>query len=882
MSTNLLERAELFANLTPPERALVATHLQTQSFAPGEAVFSEDEAARALYLIKSGGVRLSMGQISLATLAAGALFGETDLFLERRRSIAATATGPLEVWTLSNHDLEQVIHTHPSIGLKLSLSFGERLVQLKPYLIEARLAAAPLFSGLQEDDLAQIANYFTLKSFRQGRTLYRAGDPPEALFLIERGRVQVERERESIELGPGETLGLMALLAEKNHLESAQALEEIVAWVLSREDFTALSVAAPQLRARLSQKLHTQLSPADEALAIERLRALPLFASLDLDTLRGVAQRLLLRHVPAGEIVFQEGEVGDALYLVDTGRVEVVSSLLRRGEILARLGAGGFFGEMALLTGKSRTTGVRAVEDSNLWVLYRRDFEELTATHPSLGQALARTLSERLHESGETFADRHLRKISLFSGLNTAQLADVAERLFPARYQPGEMIYRQGDSGDRLFMIESGEARLGNSAGANFRLTAGEFFGERSLLTGDAHAVSAVAESHLEVWTLAREDFEALALKYPILALNLSRIISRRLQMTAPAAAAPVAIPPAAVPRPAARPATRPAPAPAPVPVSRPLPAAARPVAPVPGRKPSWTEGLALWFGGLSRGAKWRLVLVALLLVWLVGIALPATVINALQTSTALTTTPDSAPRLALASASSSVAPVAVALANRDVAQIAPAATATYTPAPTETPLPTETPTPTPTPTDTPIPTATPTDTPVPTATPTDTPVPTPTRAPARAAAAVRAAAPTAIPTPSAQFSLVEMRRLDPCENRGKHNIYVRVVDAAGNGVNGLWAIQASAGNAGEVLDKRVTEDKDYWVMERQAGRTDFAMFKGAEYMVYISLDGVNPASSDAALPLHSNFTDEVNCSDGGGGNTLFHNSFSVVFRKNY
>ncbi len=126
------------------------------------------------------------------------------------------------------------------------------------------------------------------------------------------------------------------------------------------------------------------------------------------------------------------------------------------------------------------------------------------------------------------------------------------------------------------------------------------------------------------------------------------------------------------------------------------------------------------------------------------------------------------------------------------------------------------------------------------------------------------------------------MRRLSPCENRGKHNIYVKVVDANGNGVNGVWVIQAVAGNPGQILEKKRTEQKDYWLMNQENGRVTFDMFKSGQYVVYISEDGVNPASTDFTQALHSAFTDEANCPDGGGGNTLFHNSFSVIFRKNW
>jgi hypothetical protein len=123
------------------------------------------------------------------------------------------------------------------------------------------------------------------------------------------------------------------------------------------------------------------------------------------------------------------------------------------------------------------------------------------------------------------------------------------------------------------------------------------------------------------------------------------------------------------------------------------------------------------------------------------------------------------------------------------------------------------------------------------------------------------------------EFQLVEKRRLSACENRGKHNIFVQVVDAAGNPIDGLQVVQVPHGSIGSVLDKAVSGSKG-------PGKAEFILWKNAEYDVYITGDGANPASTDIAQQLHSNFSDEENCGDGGGGNTLYHNSWSVTFKK--
>ena len=120
---------------------------------------------------------------------------------------------------------------------------------------------------------------------------------------------------------------------------------------------------------------------------------------------------------------------------------------------------------------------------------------------------------------------------------------------------------------------------------------------------------------------------------------------------------------------------------------------------------------------------------------------------------------------------------------------------------------------------------------------------------------AAPAPAPAPAPKSSTQFTLTEVRRLSPCENHGMHNIFVKVVDAAGNPVDGVTLVQTPNGQPGNVLDKQVSGSKG-------PGKAEFIMWKMAEYSVYVSGDGVNPGNTEIAQPLHSNFTDEAECGD--------------------
>jgi len=864
--STLVKRATLFAGLTDEELSIIVQHMRMRHYAIREVIYAEEDASEALYLIEHGGVRLSVGPVSLATLGTGATFGESGVFLGRQRAVSAEATNDTDVWALTREDLAAIVSEHPGIGIQLSRNFGSRIVQVEQYLIDHRLREAGALQSLTDEDLQELAAHLELEDFIVGQAIYQKGEANHGFFILESGEVQLQGDNQTQTLRPGDIFGLTAVLADDIYEESAIARSDAAAWKLDKQDLAEIVSEHPEFLSHLGAGVRTALPAGEEEMAIERLRALPLFANLDDDTLWAITQRLVVTHVAAGDIIYKEGDIGDALYLVDQGRVEIVSSISRKGQILARLNAGGFFGEMALLTGKTRSTGARAAENTTLWALYRSDFEELASAYPAIGKALSEVLQDRLGKAGHAFIEKHLRLVALFSGLSVEQLEDVAERLIPARYRGGEIIYKAGSAAERIHIIERGIVELRGPEGV-LTLQDGDFFGEDAILTGEPHLDTAFAKTDGELWELTREELESLMLKYPIVGLNMSRELSSKLHKLAEQKA--TGVKPALVPMPV------PAAAPAPI---RTAPAAPAPVAqPQPkASKPGMFDSLALWFGGLSKGARWRLALFILMLAWLLGIAIPATVV-ALQGSEVQTSNDAAAPRVAVAD-TEDMAPVAMALAQRGVTHT-PMPTATYTPLPTNTPIPTDTPTITPTPTDTPTPT--PTDTPTPT--PTNTPVP-PTPTPKRVARAVAAAPakPTATPKPAKQYSLIEVRRLNPCENRGKHNIYVKVVDANGNGVNDLWVIQSVAGNPGAILEKKRTHQKDYWLMNPENGRVTFDMFKKAQYMVFISEDGVNPANTDFTQPLDSGFVDEANCADGGGGNTLFHNSFSVVFRKNW
>lgn len=137
------------------------------------------------------------------------------------------------------------------------------------------------------------------------------------------------------------------------------------------------------------------------------LRAIWLFADLSRRELRTLDNLLHRRDYIRDEIIFDEGEEGQAVYFILSGQVLVCRQGRPEDGAIALLGPGQCFGELALLDNAPRMAQVRAAEDCTLAVLFREDFLGLLHTHAmitsKLSLALAHMLGNRLRDAVNRF-----------------------------------------------------------------------------------------------------------------------------------------------------------------------------------------------------------------------------------------------------------------------------------------------------------------------------------------------------------------------------------------------------------------------------------------------------------------------------------------------
>lgn len=136
------------------------------------------------------------------------------------------------------------------------------------------------------------------------------------------------------------------------------------------------------------------------------LQAIPLFAGLGLPAITLLATAVTFSKREVGEHIIGQGELGESLYIILSGEVEVVrENELGKSLRLARLGAGEYFGEMSLIDDKPRSASVDTLEKVELMHIAKAGFEDLMAAEPGITREILRGMSRRLRAANALIGD---------------------------------------------------------------------------------------------------------------------------------------------------------------------------------------------------------------------------------------------------------------------------------------------------------------------------------------------------------------------------------------------------------------------------------------------------------------------------------------------
>ncbi|MBN1574654.1 MAG: cyclic nucleotide-binding domain-containing protein [Deltaproteobacteria bacterium] len=253
-----------------------------------------------------------------------------------------------------------------------------------------------------------------------------------------------------------------------------------------------------------------------------------LFSDLSRDEFIAVVDKIKPITFSAGEVILREGEEGDSIYCIVSGEVSV-SKRSEQGEevYINSLGEGDFFGEIGFFSNAVRFATIKAVVETTLLELTKRDMDNVVEDHPQVRDVLLNFYKKRI-------LDTILATSPLFSSLSAKKRSVILDLFKPRRFGEGDVVIKQGAPGDSMYFIQSGYVKVvaKKEGGGDFtsRLLPGDFFGEVALITGKPRTADVIAESDLRLLEITRNDLKAVVQRYPEILEILKKNVKSRVE----------------------------------------------------------------------------------------------------------------------------------------------------------------------------------------------------------------------------------------------------------------------------------------------------------------------------------------------------------------
>jgi CRP-like cAMP-binding protein/flavin-dependent dehydrogenase len=237
---------------------------------------------------------------------------------------------------------------------------------------------------------------------------------------------------------------------------------------------------------------------------------------------------LTARWCEAGEVLYREGDSGDCMHLVHDGEVELLRGEDGAERRIAVLRSGDFFGETALFGDGVRTATARVLAEGRVFTLERSTLQERIHGDPPMAFRLIEHLAHRIAElQGALIAAAAVSDLGWETPTTVKDDGEAAPALgaMGREYSDGDVIYRQGDRGDSMFVVLTGAVELTRrAADREFELAQlgpGAFFGEIALFEREVRSDTARVVEGGHVFTLERNGLLRRVHEDPSMALRL-------------------------------------------------------------------------------------------------------------------------------------------------------------------------------------------------------------------------------------------------------------------------------------------------------------------------------------------------------------------------
>jgi len=420
--------SRLFKDLSDEELLAIVRGMRLHTYEPGDIVVTEGEPGQSLFTLTTGHVKVfvrnpDQRNFEVATLTEGDFFGEISSLSGRPRSATVVAASACELLELDRPTLDSIARTHARVRDVLEASYIERASS--PEVAAVRAVPLP-DSGTRRKAIEVLESHFGESRWdprmrlRLADVLLKAGKEQDAIPILigladELARagfadkaVAILKKIEQVQRRNVEVVNLAPLLRADAAppAPEAPAAASIPApggrpravtddrfhgWLV---DLVRDSVGKLQPTTHDGGRGQAPAAPVPVDAPVLRaygpgLLANPLFEDFSDEELLAFIQGLKLLTFEPGDIIISEGEPGQSVFILTTGRVKVfVRGPGHASVALALLGEGSFFGEISTLSGRPRTATITAAGACEILELDRPSLDAISESHPRVRKVL--------------------------------------------------------------------------------------------------------------------------------------------------------------------------------------------------------------------------------------------------------------------------------------------------------------------------------------------------------------------------------------------------------------------------------------------------------------------------------------------------------------
>ncbi|MEJ7811631.1 MAG: peptidase domain-containing ABC transporter [Gemmatimonadaceae bacterium] len=276
-SRSVLQDLPILTFLPPEAQDLVRNSFTPATYSFGTPIVREGEAGDAYYVLVSGRARIVKSgdngeEISLNVLRPGDTFGEIGLLGGATRTVTVRASNDVEVLRLDKSVFDALVRSRPEIRQYVEL-------QVKHRHLHSFFREYTPFADLPSEALSDLVADLEAVSLSEGEVVFRQGDPPGGLYVVEEGRLRVTNEqngrRRSVAfLRKGDFFGELSAFQDVPRAETVEAVVPCRLLELTAESYRRLLSEHPEFRGQIEARLPEYVSRKTTAIPLDFIKEL--------------------------------------------------------------------------------------------------------------------------------------------------------------------------------------------------------------------------------------------------------------------------------------------------------------------------------------------------------------------------------------------------------------------------------------------------------------------------------------------------------------------------------------------------------------------------------------------------------------------------------